>query len=49
MLTMVLVLVSSHCIGYYSQMDKLDMVNRLIEEMGLNTQSLSFTLGLLNC
>jgi hypothetical protein len=44
MLTVVLVLVFSHCIGYYNnQIDKL-MVNWLIGEMGLNTQSLSFTL-----
>jgi hypothetical protein len=45
MLTVVLVLVFSHCIGYYdNRIDKLNMVNWLIGEMGLNTQSLSLTL-----
>jgi hypothetical protein len=34
MLTVVLVLVFSHCIGYYdNQIDKLNMVNWLIGEM----------------
>jgi hypothetical protein len=45
MLTVVLVLVFSHYIGYYDiRIDKLIMVNWLIGEMGLNTQSLSLTL-----
>jgi hypothetical protein len=30
MLTMVFVLVSSHCICYYNRMDKLSMVNWMI-------------------
>jgi hypothetical protein len=45
MLIVVLVLAFSHCIGYYdNRIDTLNMVNWLIGEMGLNTQSLSFTL-----
>jgi hypothetical protein len=45
MLTMVLVLVFSYCIGYYdNQINKLNMVNWLNGEMGLNTQLLSLTL-----
>jgi hypothetical protein len=38
-------LVFSYCIGYYdNQINKLNMVNWLNGEMGLNTQSLSLTL-----